>query len=506
MGTTLKVILLALISFNILADDQLELPSEIVDNIQSHLPDTGKTFVEIHNKLCELESGDDLEELNLELTDFNIKKRTFKKYKNTSFITHKLELGLEGDSKSFNKVELTASNTNGRNNTFFNVKFFDRDEKIPFLPIEHLILKGHTSKISITNNCHFIELTQYFKKNERSDHLVYLELNDEGLPFKKHYSDSPPLTLQEIYSEDQVLVKKIKEIQKNKRIKVGIIDSGVDYNHPALAYKVDRRYSFDEEFHLLRKKSSDINFRESLIRGFDLRDRDSSPYDFDGIKKTPSKMTYIDFHGTEVAHALTMDTDKIVLSIGKFGYISLPSIPQIVEKQIKAGARIINMSFGYSPLLKKIGLDSKLRRVIKNNPDVLFVVSAGNDGEEKINYPGSFNYPNIINVGATDLNDELWVHSTYGKTVFIGARGIHQLFRPGNSNLSEFSSGTSFAAPVVAKIAALMLYENESLRPTDIKSILCATADKKNELKGKFICPGIVNEDRAIQAARELNM
>lgn len=506
MRILVALILSLIVAFNTLADDQLELSSETIKNIQKNLPVVGKTFVEIHNKLCKLENADELDEFRPELTDLDIKTKKLKRYSSSSFVTHKLEIFVDGDGINLNKIEVTASTAHGKNNTFFNVKFFDRVSQAPFLSKEHLILKGHTSRRSMFNDCYFMELVRFYKKGERSDHLVYLELNDQGIPLKKHYSDQPPLSLNEIYSGNDELIERIKDIQKHKRIKVGIIDSGVDYNHPALAYKIDRRYSFEEEIELLGKKSKDINLRESFIRGIDLRDRDSAPYDFDGIKKTPSNSIFIDYHGTEVAHALTMDTDKIVLTIGKFGYISLPSIPQIVEQQISAGARIINMSFNYSSFLKKLGLDFKLRKVIKNNPEVLFVVSAGNDGEERANYPGSFNSPNIINVGATGIHDELWSHSTYGKTVFIAARGIHQLYRPGNSELAEFSSGTSFAAPVVAKIAALMLYENPSLKPNEIKRILCSTADKKDELKGKFICPGIVNEERAVSMAKALSM
>jgi subtilisin family serine protease len=132
-------------------------------------------------------------------------------------------------------------------------------------------------------------------------------------------------------------------------------------------------------------------------------------------------------------------------------------------------------------------------------------VAAGNEGKKKITYPGSYPFPNIINVAATNSNGELWKHSNYGPTVFIAAPGTHKLFVPGNADVTEVSTGTSFAAPVVSRLAALMLYENKDLTPSEIKQILCETADKKDSLIGKLICPGIINEERAIARARSFN-
>jgi subtilisin family serine protease len=108
-------------------------------------------------------------------------------------------------------------------------------------------------------------------------------------------------------------------------------------------------------------------------------------------------------------------------------------------------------------------------------------------------------------VAATNSNGELWKHSNYGPTVFIAAPGTHKLFVPGNADVTEVSTGTSFAAPVVSRLAALMLYENKDLTPSEIKQILCETADKKDSLIGKLICPGIINEERAIARARSFN-
>jgi subtilisin family serine protease len=329
---------------------------------------------------------------------------------------------------------------------------------------------------------------------------------------RRHYSNQEPQTLAEIYDEQPDLHSKIMVLQEtNRRIKVGIIDSGVDYNHPAIAYKIERRYNYETEQKLLndvavtKNKQTELDLRKFLINGFDLRDKDSSPYDFDGIKKIGHFYPYVDFHGTEVAHALTKDTDKIVLTIGKYSLVSLFSIPKIIEEQINLGSKIINMSFNYSKLSQMLSLDTGIRSAIKNNPSTLFVVAAGNDGKEKVTYPGSYPFPNIINVAAADSNGKLWKNSTYGKTVYIAAPGTHKLFVPGNTEVTEVSSGTSFAAPVVSRLAALMLFENQNLTPSDIKHILCETADKKEELVGKLICPGIINEEKALAMARRYN-
>jgi peptidoglycan-associated lipoprotein len=62
----------------------------------------------------------------------------------------------------------------------------------------------------------------------------------------------------------------------------------------------------------------------------------------------------------------------------------------------------------------------------------------------------------------------------------------------------DYISGTSFAASFVAGIAGLLLIQDPSLTPPDLKAILVSTVDAKNSLKGALISAGRVNANRAL--------
>lgn len=85
---------------------------------------------------------------------------------------------------------------------------------------------------------------------------------------------------------------------------------------------------------------------------------------------------------------------------------------------------------------------------------MLFILAAGNDGSDTSrmpSYPGAYNLPSFINVGAVNpRNDQVAVFSNYG------ARDVH-LFAPGVNIYSTWLgsnyytiSGTSMACPHVA--------------------------------------------------------
>jgi len=71
---------------------------------------------------------------------------------------------------------------------------------------------------------------------------------------------------------------------------------------------------------------------------------------------------------------------------------------------------------------------------------------------------------------------------------------------PGNEYLKV--SGTSQAAPFVARIAGQIKDSNKNLTPKQIKEIIMGTVDKKEFLNKKVKTNGIVNLNRAVHAAK----
>lgn len=144
------------------------------------------------------------------------------------------------------------------------------------------------------------------------------------------------------------------------------------------------------------------------------------------------------------------------------------------------------------------------QRMVKAAPNTLFVFAAGNDGtnnDELPTSPTNIKADNVVSVAATYDVQFLAPFSNYGiKMVDVAAPGMlidSQI--PLDRRLSI--SGTSQAAPFVAKIAGMIKDANPALTPGEIKKILIGTVDLKEFLRGKVLAQGVVNNDRAVFAA-----
>lgn len=201
-----------------------------------------------------------------------------------------------------------------------------------------------------------------------------------------------------------------------------------------------------------------------------------------------------------------------------------------IRYAVDNGAHIINMSFGkdYSP--QKNLVDDAIKYAEEHG--VLLVQAAGNDAK---NIDLGFNFPtdsiapnefatNLITVGASTIHHNkklLAIFSNYGKHYV-------DLFAPGQdivsltpNNQYDMADGTSFAAPVVTGITALLWSYYPDLTYTQIKNILLESVTdyskkkvkmpsetlirKKSELKNLVVSGGVVNAHKAFILAEELS-
>ncbi|MBF0446827.1 MAG: tandem-95 repeat protein [Magnetococcales bacterium] len=110
--------------------------------------------------------------------------------------------------------------------------------------------------------------------------------------------------------------------------------------------------------------------------------------------------------------------------------------------------------------------------------------SAGNSGDlgDNVNYHSFQNSPYTIAVGATDYQGEIAYFSTPGAAVLVSAPGYEVLTtdRVGTYGYENGDyvtiSGTSFSAPAVAGVVALMLEANPDLGYRDVQEILAYSA------------------------------
>ena len=166
-----------------------------------------------------------------------------------------------------------------------------------------------------------------------------------------------------------------------------------------------------------------------------------------------------------------------------------------------AGVRIVNMSWvsdadGWAEGLLRAGQETDPERaaqrgaamaavmraaidgVIRDCPDILFVVGAGNsDQPEEIQdaAPQTLDRPNILVVGGTGTSGRPTSFTTYGARVRLYALAEGNIVRgPGGQVMRR--SGTSFASPMTARVAAQMLAAAPSLTPEQVIEGLLATA------------------------------
>jgi subtilisin family serine protease len=161
-----------------------------------------------------------------------------------------------------------------------------------------------------------------------------------------------------------------------------------------------------------------------------------------------------------------------------------------------ANVRVLSNSWGGAGFMQAL-LDEINRA---NTADALFVVAAGNSGqniETTPTYPASFTAPNIVTVAATTNTDGLASFSNFGpNTVHLGAPGVNIISTLPNASYGNLS-GTSMATPHVSG-AALLLLSACTLNTAALKHALLATVDPVSSLSGITVSGGRLNVSKAI--------
>jgi serine protease len=216
---------------------------------------------------------------------------------------------------------------------------------------------------------------------------------------------------------------------------------------------------------------------------------------------------------------------------GNVGDQSLASASQNLINQAAANGKrlVINMSLGWGGTYGTIGIDPAFEAVVAANPNVLFVIAAGNDGENGISgisYPGSLaaSYGNVMAVGAswgrtdaygnattpgTRIEYPGWWGSQYGDglTLMAPSEVIATSATRSASGAISFDfdtdfNGTSAATPNATGVASLVWSANSSLSAAQVKQIMSQTAfDLGAAGYDTLTGNGMVNADAAVRRA-----
>jgi len=239
---------------------------------------------------------------------------------------------------------------------------------------------------------------------------------------------------------------------------VGVIDTGIDPNHPALQSVVVIGYDFTRNTRGIPSESSDLTQPVSpTVTGVPpARVNESTAAVLDqNSALVLGQNQYAAFgHGTMVSGVIHLVApNALIMPLKAFradGTGSLSDIIRAVYYGTQNGAKILNMSFS-TPNYSK-----ELARALNNAAanGVISVGSAGNDGKQISVYPAALD--EVMGVASTDYMDQRSSFSNYGSVVWVAAPG-EEIIATYPFGTYAASSGTSFSAPFVSGVAALLL-------------------------------------------------
>ena len=218
-----------------------------------------------------------------------------------------------------------------------------------------------------------------------------------------------------------------------------------------------------------------------------------------------------DTHGTGMAGAIASHIGLLgiapnakILAICAFGgtgasaEATSANIIRGLDYAIEHNAKIINMSFA-GPQDPALAQELQVAR----EKGILIVAAAGNAGPKSPPlYPGAD--PNVLAVTATDVHDHLFSGANQGDYIAVAAPGVNVLVPAPNADV-QYTTGTSVASANVSGVAALLLAEEPTRSPEDIRDILVQTAKHLGtEGTNPQFGAGLVDPLKALKSAPEI--
>ncbi len=272
-------------------------------------------------------------------------------------------------------------------------------------------------------------------------------------------------------------------------IKLGILDSGIDYDHNDLGAEFGSGWK--------------------VSGGWDYVNNDDNPMDdYDhgthvagiaaALTNNTTTDTAVGIAGIAGGWGYNRDTNTgnkgvQLLALKTHDHNGYGTTDDIADAIFDAAdpnvydVHVLNNSYGGS------GYDEGLRAAVNfaARMDKVFVAAKGNDDTNNWHYPSDFDTQWVISVGATSPNgarakypDWGWSlpgqGSNYGNGIDVVAPGT-KILSTMHTKSYDYKSGTSMATPHVSGLAALLLHQEPFLHPQDVEGIIRATAEDKGD-------------------------
>ncbi len=245
------------------------------------------------------------------------------------------------------------------------------------------------------------------------------------------------MTFEDLIDRDKIL--ELIEQGTGKGVKVGVLDSGVDFTHPAISGSVHRSFEVRE---------SQGNFTAQEASGTDVLG-----------------------HGTMCAgviHRIAPEAEIYnIKTLDERGQNSPAKVICGIQCAMAQGVHVLNLSLVSLNMSRNTIVDM-LYWVEKAYYNGTILVAA-TDNKQKRGFPGD--YSSVIAVDFQHFEDFRSFNYFLGKPVEMEAKGVYvEAPFPGNTYIS--TTCTSIACPHVAGVVARLLSMMPGLTPFQLKTLL----------------------------------
>jgi serine protease len=269
-------------------------------------------------------------------------------------------------------------------------------------------------------------------------------------------------------------------------ITVGIIDTGLNYNHPDLAANAWTGPSGEHGYNFITNTADpmDDHGHGSHCAGV------IGALANNGIGGVGANWN-VKIMGLKFLNASGSGTDANAIR----------AIDWAIARNAagEANVRVLSNSWG------GYGASTALKSAVERARDagIVFAAAAGNetfdiDSSACVEAPGGLNVNNIVAVAATDSSDAIAYFSNYGSSKCdLGAPGV-SIYSTVLGSAYESMSGTSMACPHVAGVLALTLAANPGLSTAGLIDQVLANVDPISSMDGVTNTGGRLNAYRAV--------
>lgn len=285
---------------------------------------------------------------------------------------------------------------------------------------------------------------------------------------------------------------------------IAVLDSGIDYQHPALKDRIWQNPDFKNSVCLNDRWGCNTVAGDSKQLG----NGEAYPYGADRAGQAcplrDGTSSYLGecLHGTHVAGLIAGDLKAGVPGVCPFCRIMNVRVLENIEGEGRVPdsavlralkylslferepgknlVRVVNLSFGKYQKSRAIALYIKYLANLRDG--ILVIAAAGNEDSSRRVYPAA--HPSVLSVTSLAASGRKASYANYGLWVSVAAPGgeVREGYEfamdssiPGGA--IGFSQGTSMATPVVAGIAGLILSVSPSITLPDLKRVIINSAD-----------------------------